>query len=75
MWKDERKSKGDGKGGIYTKDKGLGQSALLVERSVGLGQGKKISNLPEEKPGKGEEKERERGVSGGSSHSSHYHAL
>ncbi len=61
--KDERESKKEGKGGIYTKDKGLGQGALLMERSVGLGQGKKISDLPEEMPGKGEKKgEGERGL-------------
>ena len=29
MIKDERESKKEGKGGIYTKDKGLGQGALL----------------------------------------------
>ena len=45
------------------KNKRLGQGALLVERSVGLGQGKKILDLPEEMPGKGEKKgEGERGL-------------
>ena len=44
----------------------------MVERSVGLGQGKKISDLPEEMPGKSEKKgERERGL-GEFSHSSYY---
>ena len=44
------------------KTRGLGPMVLLV-KSVGLGQGKKISDLPEEMPGKGEKKgEGERGL-------------
>ena len=54
------------------KNKRLGQGALLVERSVGLGQGKKILSPTRKDTGQPGKKERGRGVSGEPSHSSHY---
>ena len=72
MIKDERESKREGKGGIYTKDKRLGQRALLWKGRLRAGKERNFGPYPKRCRARARKKERERGVSGEPSHSSHY---